>query len=98
MLILILIMLISIEPVVAISTFTGFGAIYGVVIYATRKILLRDSELANKKLNQLFKALQEGLGGIRDVLIGVSSNDLLQNISKCRSSIASCTGQYFYYF
>ena len=70
MLILILIMLISIEPVVAISTFTGFGAIYGVVIYATRKILLRDSELANKKLNQLFKALQEGLGGIRDVLIG----------------------------
>jgi len=70
MLILILLMLILIEPVVAISTFVGFGAIYGLVIYATRKILLRDSERANKKLNQVFKALQEGLGGIRDVLIG----------------------------
>lgn len=70
MLILILLMLIFIEPAVAISTFVGFSAIYGVVIYATRKILLRDSERANKKLNQVFKALQEGLGGIRDVLIG----------------------------
>jgi ATP-binding cassette subfamily B protein len=69
MLILILLTLIFIEPVLALSTFAGFGAIYVVVIFASRKILLRDSERVNKKLNQVFKALQEGLGGIRDVLI-----------------------------
>jgi ATP-binding cassette, subfamily B, bacterial PglK len=64
-----LLTLIIINPVVATSTFVGFGIIYGVVILSTKKLLLRNSQRVSKKTNQVFKALQEGLGGIRDVLI-----------------------------
>ena len=69
MLVFILFALLAIEPIIAISAFGGFGAIYIVVTLATKKGLKRDSLRVNHESNQVFKALQEGLGGIRDVLI-----------------------------
>ncbi|MDA9102983.1 ABC transporter ATP-binding protein/permease [Candidatus Thioglobus sp.] len=69
MLLSILLALLAIEPVVAISAFGGFGAIYIIVILTTKKALARDSERINYETGRLLKALQEGLGGIRDVLI-----------------------------
>ncbi len=65
----VLIALLNINPIIAISAFTGFGFIYMMIILSTRKILARDSEHLNEKANQVIKGLQEGLGGIRDVLI-----------------------------
>ena len=65
----ILLALLVVDPIIASSTFVGFGTIYLIVILATKKILLRNSQRASEKLNHVFKALQEGLGGIRDVLI-----------------------------
>jgi ATP-binding cassette subfamily B protein len=59
----------AIEPAIAISSVAGFGFIYVVVILITRKALTRDSQSISQDLNQVVKALQEGLGGIRDVLI-----------------------------
>lgn len=61
--------LISIEPVIAFTAFAGFGGIYALVIFTTRKQLAIDSQRVNRESNQVIKALQEGLGGIRDVLI-----------------------------
>ena len=69
MLIFILLTLLTIEPIIAISAFAGFGAIYAGVILGTKKALARDSERVSYESNQVIKALQEGLGGIRDVLI-----------------------------
>lgn len=69
MLLSIILALLSINPKVAIFGFVGFGAIYMVVILVTKKILIRDSQLINYQTGRLLKALQEGLGGIRDVLI-----------------------------
>lgn len=69
MLVFILLALVTIEPLIAISTFVGFGVIYIVVTLATKKGLERDGLRVNHESNQVFKALQEGLGGIRDVLI-----------------------------
>jgi ATP-binding cassette, subfamily B, bacterial PglK len=69
MLVFILFALVSLEPVIVIIAFGGFGAIYAVVVLVTRKALVRDSERVSSKSTQLIKALQEGLGGIRDVLI-----------------------------
>lgn len=69
MLIFILLTLLSVEPTIAITTFAGFGTIYVLVIFATKKALMRDSKRVNQESNQVIKALQEGLGGIRDVLI-----------------------------
>ena len=68
-LIAILFALIAIEPIVAVAAFAGFAAIYASVIAITRKRLAKDSQRANQESNQVIKALQEGLGGIRDVLV-----------------------------
>jgi ABC-type multidrug transport system fused ATPase/permease subunit len=65
----VLLALLNINPMIAISAFTGFGLIYMFIILSTRKILARDSQRVNEKSNQVIKDLQEGLGGIRDVLI-----------------------------
>jgi ATP-binding cassette subfamily B protein len=69
MLVVILIALLSVEPVVAISAFSGFGLIYAFIIKITRNRLLTDSKRVAHESTQVIKSLQEGLGGIRDVLI-----------------------------
>tara|TARA_B100000795_G_scaffold269104_1_gene257551 strand:+ start:139 stop:1842 length:1704 start_codon:yes stop_codon:yes gene_type:complete len=47
----------------------GFGVLYGVVIKFTRKKLKQNSKVVAYQSNAIVKSLQEGLGGIRDVLI-----------------------------
>ena len=69
MLITILIALLTIEPVIALVAFGGFGLIYVFIIRLTRKRLLTDSQCMARESVQVIKSLQEGLGGIRDVLI-----------------------------
>jgi ATP-binding cassette subfamily B protein len=69
MLIAILIALLIVQPVVAIAAFGGFGFIYIVIILLTRKKLLAHSKCVARESIQVIKSLQEGLGGIRDVLI-----------------------------
>ncbi len=69
MLIAILIALLSVQPVIALAAFGGFGLIYAVIIRLTRKQLMFDSMCAARETTQVIKSLQEGLGGIRDVLI-----------------------------
>jgi len=61
--------LFSIDAVIAFSSAVSFGLIYIVIIRFTRKILERNSTLISKESNQKIKSLQEGLGGIRDILI-----------------------------
>jgi ABC-type multidrug transport system fused ATPase/permease subunit len=65
----ILFALLAIEPFIASVAFAGFGAIYALVIMLTRKRLARDSQRVSHEQTQVIKALQDGLGGIRDVLI-----------------------------
>ena len=69
MLLTILLALIAIEPVVAVVAIVGFGSIYAIVILVTKQRLAHDSERISRESNQVIKALQEGLGGIRDILI-----------------------------
>ena len=69
MLIAILIALLAVEPVIALAAFGGFGLIYAGIIRLTRKQLLINSQCFARESTQLIKSLQEGLGGIRDVLI-----------------------------
>lgn len=69
MLIAILAVLLTIETMVALTTFTGFAMIYLIIIALTKRKVQRNSEIISGKQNQVIKALQEGLGGIRDVLI-----------------------------
>lgn len=70
----ILVAFLSVFPVVALTAFGGFGLIYIVVIRLTRHRLATNSRNIANASTQVIKSLQEGLGGIRDVLIDGSQN------------------------
>ena len=69
MLVVILLSLLLINPMVSLLSFAGFGSIYAVIILGSRKQLKENSKQIAAQSTQVIKALQEGLGGIRDVLI-----------------------------
>lgn len=69
MLLMILTALVTINPTIAIAACIGFGIIYFLIIQVAKKSIYRDSQLISRETNQVIKALQEGLGSIRDVLI-----------------------------
>lgn len=54
---------------VALSTFIGFGLFYWLIIRYTKKRLNDNSQIIAMQSTQMIKSLQEGLGGIRDVII-----------------------------
>jgi ATP-binding cassette, subfamily B, bacterial PglK len=54
---------------VAVIVLIGYGTLYGVVIFYTRKRLKKNSICISEQSTLMIKSLQEGLGGIRDVLI-----------------------------
>jgi ATP-binding cassette, subfamily B, bacterial PglK len=69
MLCFILVALIYIDPTIAVGSFLGFGLIYAFIIKVTRKQLLSNGQKIARESTSVIKSLQEGLGGIRDILI-----------------------------
>ena len=69
MLIFILVALLSVDPIIALSAFGGFGLIYVVIIRLARNRMLINSQTVARESTFVIKSLQEGLGGIRDILI-----------------------------
>lgn len=61
--------LLAIDAKVAMAAAIGFGTSYGLVTWVTRRRLRENSERIGEEWTQVHKALQEGLGGIRDVLL-----------------------------
>jgi ABC-type multidrug transport system fused ATPase/permease subunit len=92
MLITILVTLLVIEPVIALVAFGGFGLIYVLIIWLTRNKLLADSQCMAKESVQVIKSLQEGLGGIRHVLIDGSQATYSQIYRKADLSLRRAQG------
>jgi len=65
----IMIALIVINPLMAGVASITFGACYGLVTWMSRRKLQRNSQRIAYEETQVIKALQEGLGGIRDVIL-----------------------------
>jgi ATP-binding cassette, subfamily B, bacterial PglK len=61
--------LLAIDPAVALVALVGFGSCYVLITAVARQRLRRDSQRIAHDQTQVVKALQEGLGGIRDVLL-----------------------------
>ena len=61
--------LFKINPTIALSASIGFGLLYWLVIRYTNNYLKDNSKTIADQSTQMIKSLQEGLGGIRDVLI-----------------------------
>ncbi len=93
MLIAIFILLLLMEPVTALVAFGGFGFIYAVIIRLTRKQLLEDSLCVARETSQVIKSLQEGLGGIRDVLLDGSQATYCQIYSNADLPLRRAQGR-----
>lgn len=65
----ILFTLFSIHFFAVFSSVVGFTIIYLIIMIITKKIILSNGKIVSFEQNQVFKVMQEGLGGIRDLLI-----------------------------
>jgi ATP-binding cassette, subfamily B, bacterial PglK len=59
----------TINAQVALITFSIFALFYWRIAFFTKKSLQKNSRIIASQSTQMVKSLQEGLGGIRDVLI-----------------------------
>jgi ABC-type bacteriocin/lantibiotic exporter with double-glycine peptidase domain len=92
MLLAILFALIAVEPVIALASFGGFGLIYMLIIGLTKKQLFIDSQRIASESTHVIKSLQEGLGGIRDVLIDGSQETYSQIYRKADLQLRRAQG------
>jgi ATP-binding cassette, subfamily B, bacterial PglK len=61
--------LFTINPTIALTSTIAFGLLYWIVISYTKNHLRDNGKIIADQSTQMIKSLQEGLGGIRDVLI-----------------------------
>jgi ATP-binding cassette, subfamily B, bacterial PglK len=69
MLVAVMLALITINPMVASVAAIVLGGSYASISWISRRRLYRNSHRIAEKQTQVVKAVQEGLGGIRDVLL-----------------------------
>lgn len=65
----IFLILVAVQPFLTLVAFFCFGGLYGLIIFITKKSVEKNSNKANQQSSFVIKALQEGLGGIRDIII-----------------------------
>ncbi len=92
MLIVILIGLVFVDAATAAISFSGFGIIYIVVVLISRNRLQINSESIARESSSVIKSLQEGLGGIRDVLIDGSQKTYLRIFQGSDSQLRRAQG------
>ena len=68
-LIAVMIALLTFDPMVATIAAVGFGSSYTLISWMYKRKLAINAERISKESTQVIKAVQEGLGGIRDVLL-----------------------------
>ena len=84
--------LILLAPVLATVAFGGFLAIYSSISLVTRPRLRSNARIIESANKSRVQAVQEGLGGIRDVLIDNAQNIYLQNFSKIDNRLRRAQG------
>ncbi len=65
----IMVMLLIIDSPTALIAGIGFSVLYATTTLALRRQLVRNSNIVSASVNQRIQAIQEGIGGIRDVLL-----------------------------
>jgi ATP-binding cassette, subfamily B, bacterial PglK len=70
----IVIALFVVDASVALTAFLGFGILYFLIVRIVRQKLKKNSEIIAAQSTQRIKSLQEGLGGIRDILLNNSQH------------------------
>ena len=92
----IVIALFAVEPSIALTAMCGFSLIYLIIILVTRKRLFVYSNLISRESTHAIKSLQEGLGGIRDVLIDGSQKIYCQIYRKSDLPLRRAQGSHLF--
>ena len=77
---------------VALSAFISFGLLYWLVIRYTKIQLKENSQIIANQSTQMINSLQEGLGGIRDVLINGSQQFYCEYYRNADLSLRQASG------
>jgi ATP-binding cassette, subfamily B, bacterial PglK len=88
----IVIALMFVDIVTSISALFVFGVLYFVVIRLTHKQIRNNSQNIAYHSTQLIKSIQEGLGGIRNVLIDNTQNFFCKIYKNSDISLRKATG------
>jgi len=88
----IIITFIVIDPILAVSVFVVFGIFYSLVIFYTKKLLKENSKIIAEQSTQMIKYLQEGLGGIRDILLEANQQFYYNTYRKSDLSLRKASG------
>jgi ABC-type multidrug transport system fused ATPase/permease subunit len=92
----IMLALLAIAPVVAAVAAISFGASYGLIAWLSRHGLVRNSQRISQEQKQVVKALQEGLGGIRDVLLDGTQSAYVDIYRKADQPLRRAQGNNFF--
>lgn len=84
--------LISWRPLAALGAFGGFVVVYGAVAVLSRRLLAVNGEIVNTASARLVRLLQEGLGGIRDVLIDGTQSHYARRFAEESRRLRSAEG------
>ena len=82
MLVIVFSFLILFHPAMTILCSLGFGSVYCIFILFTKKSLDRNGRVINDSTSKLIQNIQEGLGGIRDVIINNSQDFYCKEFKK----------------
>lgn len=92
MLFFVLLILFSVNPIASLATVFGFGLIYFIFILLTHRKLKNNSEKIARESVKMIKVLQEGLGGIRDIIINKSQEYYCQIFHKADLPVRKALG------
>ena len=81
----IIIALLLVDPLIALVAAAGFAAIYMAAASITRPRLRKNSEVIARAQGQRIKAMQEGLGGIRDVILDQSQPVFIETFERAEA-------------
>ena len=88
----IVVALLSIDSLIALMAFAGFGLIYVGIFWLTRNTQLEQSQLIARESTQVVKLLQEGLGGIRDILLDGTQETFCHIYQRADASLRRAQG------
>jgi len=84
--------LLMINTIAALSAIMGFSVIYASIMWKIRNQLTVNSTKIAHESNQVIKSLQEGLGGIRDILLDGSQDIYCRHYQKSDLELRTAQG------
>jgi ABC-type bacteriocin/lantibiotic exporter with double-glycine peptidase domain len=79
--------LVLIDPLIAGVALLGFGSVYAVLSMFTRKRLAKNSRLINLAYGKRIQSIQEGLGGIREILLDQTQPLFVERFNETEKSM-----------